>query len=258
MSEKIKLSPDVIPIEENPELEIQRGLEMLQLYEDSARAEYGSLKNLLSRFDRASDDEKTELGQKISKMANYLEASEANIAATEKAVLRHEQALGIGIDDSSLFTNNNFDDRNDMLINSAIFYQQRVEALKQATGNEDVDRPFVQAIFNYTNAVARCLSATRELSNDDWEMYDRSRSIAHNALIDELNQLSLQCEKQTGKALIYRTLLRNKRNEHGGYENRNLQQVHDRLTAVDYAIRLFEYEDLSGLTADQLDILRSK
>jgi hypothetical protein len=171
---------------------------------------------------------------KIQKLKSYLEIDEQAIADTESRMMGLEKRLGYNLAQSDLFEDN----KNDMLVSCSIFYSDRINDLKTALGDQNVDDDFIRSITEYARAVEHDENSKSYVLYDDLKdrqdymaNCQKNRSMCHNGMIDQINKLNDLCRKNGIKPLTYRNFVKN--SVTNGFLN-DRQMYHDRITAARY------------------------
>jgi hypothetical protein len=207
-------------------------------FEDDGRMIHESLNKVLLT---AQEQERTEAEQsKIDKLKAFLELDESALSDIEYTMVDTERALGYSPDESSRFDNCN----NDVLVNSAVFYHDRIETLRADTGDFDIDKIFINSVVEYANAVEHDENADMSLRFEDTHRrqeylanYQRRRSNCHNDMINKLNKLNDLARDRGLKPLTYRNLITN--SSVNDFRN-NAQMYHDRVTAAHYVSEVIQ------------------
>lgn len=182
-----------------------------------------------------TDTELTEVDQsKINKMKSFFELDESTLSGVEEAMAEMERTLGYSPEDSSRF--DNYED--DLLVNSAVFYHERIDSLREATSNSEIDKAFIDAVIQYAHAVEHDENSTMSQRFDDikdkqayMENCQRRRSNCHNDMINKFDKLNDLAREHNLKPLTYRNLIMN--SSANGFRN-NAQMYHDRVTLARY------------------------
>lgn len=183
----------------------------------------------------APEGERTETERsKIDKLKAYLESDESALSGIEIMMADTERRLGVNPDESSRFDNC----ENDMLVNSAVFYHERINSLRMGTGDSNIDKAFIDAVVDYANAVEHDSNSVMLLHYDDAKdrqayiaSCQRRRSNCHNNMIDKFNKLNDLARESDLKPLTYRNLITN--SSTNDFRN-NAQMYHDRVTLARY------------------------
>lgn len=198
-------------------------------YESDGKAIFAQLIEIL-----ANERSAEEIQKKITKLKNFFALNENVLADLEKRMAQIEQELGYASEKSSRFDNN----ENDILINSAIFYQDRIDALRKVTNNPDVDKEFVDSVVAYAQAVEHDNNSPMMVLYDDVKSrqeymsnQQKLRSQEHNTMIDNLNKLNNLAINFGVKPLLYRNLVKN--SVINNYNN-DKSMHHDRASLVRY------------------------
>lgn len=205
-------------------------LDQLRLkYESDGRAIFAQLIEI-STNERSAE----EIQKKITKLKRFFALDEDVLADLEKRMAQIEHELGYSSEKSSRFDNN----EDDLLVNSAIFYQERIDALRKATNNPDVDKEFVDSVAAYAQAVEHDNNSPMMVLYDDVESrqeymsnQQKLRSQAHNTMIENLNKLNHLAINFGVKPLLYRNLVKN--SAINNYNN-DKSMYHDRISLVRY------------------------
>lgn len=234
MSEKLKLNQETSESIEKEKLidRLNDSNDARMLCEADSNYVSKCLKEIIyskRESDRTDDD-----SAKINKYKAYFKLNELTLARLEREMTDAEYQLDFDTSESSRFDN----EKNDTLVNSSIFYHDRIDDLRKASGNDDVDKYFVKSIKEYVYAVECASSMSEDGSSYDlssWQDkkvdYDKYRSKCHNQMINEFNALNDKCHELNIDQLMYRNLITN--SSVNGYKN-NKQMYHDRLTLVNY------------------------
>lgn len=211
-------------------------------YEADGRQIHDILKSLI--IDGPKDDENV-YKSRFEKLKKFFEIDEKSLSGIEYEMAEAERLIGYGPNDSKIFDNC----ENDVMVRSAIFFHDRIDAIKQATNNEDVDADFVQSVIDYIRAIEHdenSFMSNRFDSVEDSQAYisscQRRRSICHNNMINQINLLNDMARKYGKKPLLYRNIITNSATN--DYKN-NLQMHHDRVTAARYVSEIIQlgYEE---------------
>lgn len=232
-----KLSPDREPTEQVCLLAQYNEFDKTRLsYEDDGRMIHETLEKALH-----TSQERTETEQsKIDRFKAFLELDESALSDIEYMMVDTERALGYSPDESSRFDNCS----NDVLVNSAVFYHDRIETLRADIGDSDVDKVFINSVVEYANAVEHDENADTSLRFEDTHRRQeymancqRRRSNCHNDMINKLNKLNDLARDRGLKPLTYRNLITN--SSANDFRN-NAQMYHDRVTAAHYVSEVIQ------------------
>lgn len=211
-------------------------------YENDGQQIYDAIKNLSTLNAGTSMSESDRF--KIDKLKNYFELDEAALSDIENDMSEIERRLGYGPDMSSRFDTNKMD----VLVCSAFLYRDRLELLKESTGNPDIDEPFVDVIIKYAKAVERDESSKVHMLYEDdiqkqqeyFQNCQRRRSMLHNDMIKEFNVLNDLARANNLKPFMYRDLITN--SAANNFTN-NEQMYHDRITLARYVNEMIGFND---------------
>lgn len=246
MSEQLILSPNSNPEEskqnkrwtefESPSEQYNQLNDLRLGYEEDASSVHNALLKIMWNSTEDNQDEARQA--KINKLKTYLELDERTLADLELKMTELEYELGYGPNRSKRFDNL----KNDMLVCSAVFFNERINNLREATNNPDIDKPLVQAVIDYAVAtqngeIAFVCASLHESSKmeENRENSQMHRSICHNNMINELNKLNELARKCGVKPLLYRNLIKNSATN--DYKN-DAQMYHDRVTASSYMVEV--------------------
>jgi len=243
MSEKLDLSEQPIdesnetksPADRYEQLDIMR-----QSYEQDGELVFN---NLTAAFSDGLNEPHSPIDQvEIDKLKTYLELDEQSLAGVEREMAIAESEMGYSPDQSKRFNNC----KTDVMVGSAVFYHDRVKALRDIIDDQDIDKEFVQSVVDYAEAIEHDEKSVSFMVYDDLAdrqeyMADcqRRRSIRHNHMIDELNKLNDLAREHGVKPLVYRNLIKNSATNQ--YRN-NQQMHHDRVTAAHYVSTVIQLE----------------
>ena len=131
-----------------------------------------------------------------------------------------------------------------MLVNSAVFYRNRIKILREKTGDNDVDKNFVDSVVSYARTIEHDENSSMSLRYDDTkdrqeyiQNCQRRRSNCHNDMINKFNQLNDLCVANDLKPLTYRNLITN--SSSNNFRN-NAQMYHDRVTLARYVAEVIQ------------------
>lgn len=175
---------------------------------------------------------------RVNLVKDSLELDELLIADVEKRIKIKELELGLDTQESIRFKNND----NDTLVNSVVFYADRIESLKSATGNQEIDKDFVDAIKEYAKAIkfdedhnSQCGFCDVKEKQKYTEERQKTRSRLHNELIDSFNELNDLMTRNNLTPLTYRNFVKNSISNN--FKNTN-ETSHDRVTVAHYVARM--------------------
>lgn len=211
-------------------------------YEADGRQIHDVLKVLLS-----DDSKKNESNyqSKIAKLKTFFEVDEKSLANVEVEMIELEEAVGFESDQSKRFDNC----EDDVMVYSSILFHDRINSLKEVTGDSEIDSNFVQSVIDYIRAIEHdenSFLANRFDDVSDRQAYisncQRRRSICHNNMISSINKLNDTARKFNKKPLTYRNLATNSATN--DYRN-DLKMHHDRVTAARYVSEIIHlgYEE---------------
>ena len=238
MSEQL-LSSEIysLDVEQKHHKEQYRDLDKTRLIcEEDGRYVYDHLRKL---SDIPSEDRTESNKSDFNKYKAFFELDESILSDVERSMASTEIALGYGPERSNRYD----DDKNDVLVNSSIFYHDRIDSLRKATGNPDVDETFVNTIIEYAKAVEHDSYSVMhvryendiQIKQEYMKSCQRRRSMQHNELIKRLNELNDLARKHDQKPLTYRNLVTNFASNR--YRNDD-QMNHDRVSLVHYVGRM--------------------
>ena len=185
-------------------------------------------------FEKASANRTSAEQAKIDKYKAYFELDESTLAAVEEQMADTERLLGFGPENSRRFD----EVKNDVLVNSAIFYHERIDALKNKTDNQFIDEGYINSVIAYARSVEYDTNPVTAARFDDiaakqeWSANcGKARSRCHNEMITQFNKLNDAAKENDLIPLTYRNLITN--SSVNDYKN-NAQMYHDRVTLARY------------------------
>lgn len=213
------------------------GYRQLDNYRLTIEADNKAIFTELQRYLTSVDCEK--MADKINRMVGYFEKQEDLLSGIEDEMLSINHQSGRDVNESPIYD----DDPEDTLVNSALFYQQRINSLRLVSGDSNVDSNYIDAVLGYVRAVERDKLGLSFLGDYDdiksqqeiIEAAQKNRSEAHNRMIRCLNELNDLCVANKLRPLTYRNLATN--SSFNSYRNNRLQ-YHDRMTAARYAAKM--------------------
>ena len=240
MSEKINISQ-----RENPnslDLEKERKIEQYEQINQT---------RLMCEQDACENIELLKKGnltvQESNKYKAYFELDEAIVSDIERNMEQTERDTGQELKNSCRY--DEYD--NDILVKSAYFYRDRLESLKQATNNQNIDNNFIHAIVDYASAVEHDNNSTLANRYDDIKYRQqykqncqRRRSNCHNKMIDQINNLNDLANESNVKPFTYRNFVKNSVvNDHSN----TTQMYHDRVTVAHFVAEMIDMNSDRGL-----------